>query len=65
MTGYRLYGLDGVDKVASGEWIDADDDEAAIAIARSLMDGHECELWQGARRVARIKRQDLPRAAPI
>jgi hypothetical protein len=57
VAGYRLYGLDGVDKVASGEWIEADDDETAIEVAKTMMDGHDCELWQGKRRVARIPRQ--------
>jgi cobalamin biosynthesis protein CbiG len=51
---YRLYGLDGVDKVASGVWIEADDDEAAIEVAKIEMDGHDVELWQGRRLVARI-----------
>jgi hypothetical protein len=51
---YRLYGLDGVDKVASGVWFDAEDDRAAIEAARTLMDGHDCELWQGRRFVARL-----------
>ena len=27
VAGYRLYGLDGVKKVASGEWFDAEDAE--------------------------------------
>ena len=54
VTGYRLYGLDGVDKVASGEWFEADDDQAAIEVAKTLMDGHDCELWQGPRFVTRI-----------
>ena len=57
MTGYRLYGLDGVRKVASGEWFDADDDEAAIEVAKNMMDGRECELWQGRRLVARLDRK--------
>ncbi|HYX47432.1 MAG TPA: hypothetical protein VE820_11505 [Sphingomicrobium sp.] len=55
MTGYRLYGLDGVNKVASGEWFEADDDEIAIEVAREMMDGHDCELWQGKRFVTRIE----------
>ncbi len=55
VAGYRLYGLDGVDKVASAEWIEADDDQAAIAAAEQMMDGHDCELWLGPRRVARLK----------
>jgi hypothetical protein len=60
VTGYRLYGLDGVNKVSSGEWIDADDDEAAIEAVKKMMDGHDCELWQGRRLVARIPHQDRP-----
>lgn len=55
MTDYRLYGLDGVSKVSSGEWFEAEDDETAIEVARTLMDGHDCELWQGKRLVARIE----------
>jgi hypothetical protein len=51
---YRLYGLDGVNKVASGEWFEADDDQTAIEVAKTLMDGYDCELWQGKRFVARI-----------
>ena len=54
VTGYRLYSLDGVRKVASGEWFDADDDEAALAVAKGKMDGHDCELWSGKRLVARL-----------
>ena len=57
MTGYRLYCLDGANKVASAEWIDADDDEAAIEVAKRLMDGQDLEVWQGARLVARLPRR--------
>jgi hypothetical protein len=57
VTGYRLYDLDGVDKVSSGEWIDADDDEAAIEAVKKTMDGNDCELWQGRRLVARLRHQ--------
>ena len=55
MADYRLYGLDGVKKVASGEWFEADDDATAIEAARKKMDGQDCELWQGSRFVARIE----------
>jgi hypothetical protein len=55
VTGYRLYGLDGVNKVSSGEWFEADDDEAAIEVAKEMMDGHDRELWQGKRFVARVE----------
>lgn len=54
MSSYRLYGLDGVRKVASAEWIDADDDHAAIEAAKTKFDGGDCEVWQGRRLVARL-----------
>jgi hypothetical protein len=57
---YRLYCLDGVRKVSSAEWIEADGDEAAIEVAKTTHDGFECELWQGRRLVARL---DLRRKA--
>jgi hypothetical protein len=57
VTEYRLYGLDGVNKVASGGWIDAADDETAIETAKKMMDGKDCELWQGTRIVARLPRR--------
>jgi hypothetical protein len=55
LAGYRVYGLDGVAKVASGEWFEADDDQTAIEAAKERMDGSPCELWQGRRLVARIE----------
>jgi hypothetical protein len=57
---YRLYCLDGVSKVSSADWIEAEDDEAAIEIAKNTHDGYVCELWQGKRMVARL---DLRRKA--
>jgi hypothetical protein len=54
MTGYRLYCLDGAKKVASAEWIEADDDHAAIRIATEKHAGKRCEVWQGRRLVARL-----------
>ena len=53
---YRLYCLDGVDKVASADWIEAEDDEGAIAGAEAIREGRACELWQGARLIARLGR---------
>lgn len=63
MAGYRLYRLDGASKVASAEWIDVDDDPAAIAVARERNDGYECELWQGRRLVARLDCRAVRRGA--
>jgi hypothetical protein len=56
MASYRLYGLDGVSKVASGEWIEAEGDREAIEAARNRFDGGHCEIWQGPRLVARLQR---------
>jgi hypothetical protein len=44
-----------VGKVASAEWIEADDDEAAIEAAKQLMDGHRYELWERSRLVIRLQ----------
>jgi hypothetical protein len=54
VAGYRLYCLDGANKVASADWIEADDDEAAIEVAKDTHGGQACELWRGARLVARL-----------
>jgi hypothetical protein len=54
---YRLYCLDGMGKVASAEWLEADDDTAAIGAAERQRGGRVCELWQGNRVVARFDAQ--------
>jgi hypothetical protein len=59
MASYRLYGLDGARKVASAEWIEADDDRAAIAAAKERFGGARCEVWQGRRLVARVGPETL------
>ena len=57
MGTYRLYCLDGVGKFSSAEWIDAEDDKAAIEAAKNMMDGHPCELWAQSRLVIRLERK--------
>ncbi len=54
MTNYRLYCLDGTNKVASADWIEAEDDAAAIEVAKERHDGYVAEVWQGPRLVARV-----------
>lgn len=54
MPDYRLYCLDGANKITRAEWIDAKSDEDAIMIARSLKKTVPCELWCGTRLIARI-----------
>ena len=60
MANYRIYCLDGADKVASAGWIEADDDEVAVALVEQRHDGFKCEVWDGQRLVARV---DLRRKA--
>ena len=54
MATYRLYCLDGVGKVASADWIDAESDEEALKEAERLSGGRTCELWANKRLVARL-----------
>lgn len=55
MATYRLYCLDGVNKVASAEWIDAESDDDALAAAEQMRGGRLCEVWQNSRLVARLE----------
>ena len=55
MQTYRLYCLDGAGKVASAEWLQAEDDGAAIAAVQDMHGGRKCELWQGERLVAVVE----------
>ena len=54
MSSYRLYCLDGVGKVMSAEWIDADDDKAAVEAAMKFVDGYRYELWDRSRLVMQL-----------
>ena len=51
---YIVYVLDGVDRICGAEWIAAGDDADALAQARRLACSGRCELWQRARRIARL-----------
>ena len=60
VANYRIYCIDGANKVASAEWIEADDDEAAIELVKERHDGYKCEVWDKDRLVERL---DLRRQA--
>jgi hypothetical protein len=57
MAEYRAYtvGLDG--HFSGYEPIVCADDAQAIAKAKRLVDGHDIELWSGARFVIRLERK--------
>ena len=54
MGAYRVYCLDGAGKVWAAEWIEAEDDSAAIEAAGQLKNAVRCEVWQNHRLVARL-----------
>ena len=62
MPDYRLYCLDGVGKITSGEWIEATGDAEAIMIVRTKKLSLRCELWHENRLVATFERipPDVP-----
>ena len=46
MPSYRFFKLDPASKQrAPGEWIEAADDDQALARARYLATGSKCEVW--------------------
>ena len=55
MPDYRLYCLDGAGHIGLADWIEADDDDGAIAEARKLRPkANRCEVWQQGRLVAKL-----------
>jgi hypothetical protein len=60
VANYRVYCLDGANKVASAEWIDAENDDDAIKFVSERHEGDNCEIWDRKRLVARL---DLRREA--
>jgi hypothetical protein len=59
---YRAYILSRDGHIQSYEPMVCSDDGAAIAVAERLVDGHDVELWQGARKVTTLphKPSDKP-----
>ena len=54
---YRVYCFDSAQSILSAEWLEAADDEEAIAIATAAGFGSKCEIWQGSRLVAQLEDQ--------
>ncbi|QNM82800.1 hypothetical protein H8M03_12595 [Sphingomonas sabuli] len=51
MAGYRIYRIDMSGRVLSAEWVESDDDDAALSHARDHY--IDAEVWQGDRLVGR------------
>lgn len=56
MPTYRLYQLSVSNRIFAGVWIEAPDDEAAMAIARSMCEPAipVVEVWRGTRCLGRV-----------
>jgi len=51
---YKLYYLGDDGKITRSDWIDAQTDEEAVAIAQAMEKNVDCEIWKGNRLVARV-----------
>jgi hypothetical protein len=54
MTEYRVYCLGKDGHIVRGDYLQADDDAAALAIVRGRAEPTICELWSGSRQIAVI-----------
>ena len=60
MPEYRAYILDRDGHIKNFEPLVCGDDAAAIATAKRMVDGHDVEVWQGARRVTTLAHKGDP-----
>lgn len=62
---YRVYRLDRANHVVEVEWVTAQNDDEAIAVARAMKNSGLREVWMGDRLVATIQvnTSDEPSAA--
>jgi hypothetical protein len=54
MSDYRVNVFDRDNHVLKRVALDCADDNAAIEYAKQYIDGHDIEVWQGERRIARF-----------
>ena len=57
MGDYRAFVLDSNDHIIKRHDFVADNDSAALEIARKYIDGHDVEVWQGQAFVRRLKHE--------
>lgn len=57
MPEYRAYIIDHDGHIQSFEPLICTDDDRAIAAAKRLVDEHDVEVWQGARKVTVLRRK--------
>ncbi len=62
MASYRMYCLDRAGRIGFAEWLEAEDDSEALALARNLKEGVlKCEVWRGNRLVSSLSHEASPR----
>ncbi|MBA2467561.1 MAG: hypothetical protein H0V46_08165 [Sphingomonas sp.] len=59
MANYRVYCYDGAGKLWVADWVEAAEDEAAIAAARTMRIAVKCEVWHRDRLVGTIENPPL------
>ena len=52
---YRVCCYDASNKAVTADWLDAANDEAAIAAVRAMGFGNKWEIWDGGRLVASLE----------
>lgn len=57
---YRLHSLDDAQQIVSSKDLVAQDDLAALDEAEKVCQAYAMEIWQGARCVARVKKDNAP-----
>jgi hypothetical protein len=60
---YRAYWLEGAGKFLNVDWIDAANDEQAVAAARANIQSSKCEIWDGRRLVKKFEADQPPALA--
>ncbi len=57
MSSYRLYGCDEGGRIQFGDFIEAEDEDAARTVARTYLDRFPIvEVWNGKTRLFRVER---------
>jgi hypothetical protein len=59
---YRVYCYDARMRTVSSDFIDAANDDEAIAQAEARGFGSKCEIWEGSRLVAQLADEEQQRA---
>ena len=57
VTEYQVYTLDNDGNSLKETELDRPDDRAAVQSAKQFIDGHDIELWQGDRKVAKFEHE--------